>query len=312
MKHSDRLGNDDRSIAARNKLKHIHWIYGLEEYFNVVDDTHLDLFLSIKCAVMYGNKWDIRDLVLAEMKKDITDNQAEMYVNTILQALLIDDYVIPSHDILQYINHCIDDEFISRLTSWSAAWGEIDNLSDHFSRGQMLSKFWMLSELNKLNFDPASVVLYGGWYSTISYFILNNYDRIRALHSFDIDATIARAANEFNCTSHDVGIFKAVTADVTELQWDCNKLLHDGSELAVDLLINTSCEHMDDTWFDNIPIGNNTLIVLQTNDYFDNDQHTNCVVSVEEALNKYKMSEVLFSGEYNTDLYNRFMIIGRK
>jgi hypothetical protein len=67
---------------------------------------------------------------------------------------------------------------------------------------------------------------------------------------------------------------------------------------------------MNDDWFYNLPDGQ--FVVLQTNNYFENEQHTNCVSSVDEALAKYKFSEVYFSGELDTQLYNRFMIIGKK
>ena len=66
---------------------------------------------------------------------------------------------------------------------------------------------------------------------------------------------------------------------------------------------------MDDTWFDNIPDSDDTLIVIQTNDCADN---INCVRDLPEALTKYNLKEVLFSGEQSTQLYNRFMIIGIK
>ena len=51
---------------------------------------------------------------------------------------------------------------------------------------------------------------------------------------------------------------------------------------------------------------------IQTNDYFGNKQHVNCVGGVNEAKAKYPMTEVLYEGEIDTHLYNRFMLIGIK
>ena len=38
----------------------------------------------------------------------------------------------------------------------------------------------------------------------------------------------------------------------------------------------------------------------------------NCVHGIEEAKAKYPMKEVLYEGEIDTHLYNRFMLIGEK
>ena len=67
---------------------------------------------------------------------------------------------------------------------------------------------------------------------------------------------------------------------------------------------------MNEDWFHNLP--NGTLVCLQTNNYFDNEQHVNCVENLNKAIEKYPMSEVLYSGEIDTHLYQRYMIIGEK
>lgn len=79
---------------------------------------------------------------------------------------------------------------------------------------------------------------------------------------------------------------------------------------SVNLVINTSCEHMDTTWFDNLPEG--TFVVLQQNDYFENEQHMNCCKDLEDVKKKYPMQSIHYEGELDTNLYNRFMIIGVK
>ncbi len=78
----------------------------------------------------------------------------------------------------------------------------------------------------------------------------------------------------------------------------------------INCVINTSCEHMDNTWFENLPSG--TFVVLQTNDYFSNPQHSNCCKDLEEVKSKYPMQSISYEGELDTHLYNRFMLIGIK
>ena len=78
----------------------------------------------------------------------------------------------------------------------------------------------------------------------------------------------------------------------------------------IDVVVNTSCEHMDNTWYENLPDG--TFVILHQNDYFDNEQHVNCCKDVEDAKKKYPMQSVYYEGELDTYLYNRFMLIGVK
>jgi len=78
----------------------------------------------------------------------------------------------------------------------------------------------------------------------------------------------------------------------------------------VDLVVNTSCEHMNNQWFEDLPDGQ--LVVLHQNDYFDNEQHVNCCRDLNDVKKKYPMSELYYEGELDTYLYNRFMLIGRK
>ena len=111
------------------------------------------------------------------------------------------------------------------------------------------------------------------------------------------------------------GRFIPVTQDVTKIKWNEKTMtytnhLKQETEEQVNMVVNTSCEHMDLTWYNNLPKG--TFVVLQTNDYFTNPQHSNCCKDLEEAKSKYPMQSIMYEGELDTDLYNRFMLIGIK
>jgi hypothetical protein len=84
----------------------------------------------------------------------------------------------------------------------------------------------------------------------------------------------------------------------------------DYNDIPINLVVNTSCEHMDNSWYENLPMGK--VVVLHTNDYFSNPQHMNCCEDVEAAKVKYPMSEIYYEGALDTQLYNRFMLIGKK
>jgi len=143
---------------------------------------------------------------------------------------------------------------------------------------------------------------------------------LTSVRSFDIDQYCAPMADTLNRLSvKDGWQFKASTLDVNSISYDnfaYDTLKYDGTAQRVtdtaDTIINTSCDHMgsDRTWWDSIP--SDRLIILQNNDWFENDQHNNSVNDLAEFAKMYPMRELLFSGELDCTLYKRFMLIGRK
>ena len=80
-----------------------------------------------------------------------------------------------------------------------------------------------------------------------------------------------------------------------------------------DIAINTSCEHLTqeqyDKWLSLIKPG--TKIVLQSNNYFDLDEHVRCANSIEEFIQQSKIY-VAYVGKFETPKYDRYMIIGHQ
>lgn len=300
-----------------------HWLNGLEEYFNVTDQKYNQSKIHrIKQSLVDGNPYAIRELMLDEIKRGENEN-TQSFVKLIMHKLFEDETIeLTNRKILKYISHCIDDEFIAKISAWSIKWGDKTNLTDHFSRGQMKSKFWLISELNNLDLVPENVAIYGGWYATIAHFLFYNWgDDLQKVRNFEIDPLAIAISDNFNYEQYNQSWrFKATVSDVSTIKWNEWKQLsyvvknrkgeNQHETLDPDLIINTSCEHMDNSWFKNIPEGK--LVALQTNDYFSNEQHVNCCHDLTEAKEKYQFSKIYYSGTLDTGLYNRFMIIGRK
>jgi hypothetical protein len=224
----------------------------------------------------------------------------------------------------------------------------LPDLGDFLSRGQVKSKLWMVTELAKVVEGPlGNVVFYGGWYNFMAFFLFTMFD-VKKIYSIDVDDSVIEPCKVLYRSEHDADRFIPVTADVSTIEWNNNTLHYlnqtmrtniiekfwktkeesirqfdtDVTQLAdeerwgwtelddMQIVINTSCEHMNNEWFENIPKGK--LVILQTNDYFDNPQHSNCCKDLEDAKAKYPMQDILYIGELDTQLYNRFMIIGIK
>lgn len=303
--------------------KKYHWINGLDEYLTRIDSPHLDKFTTLRNAIFYGNPYKIKELLLDEISRGNT-GLSEEFCNIILHGHIDWTKWLTHKKLINYFAHCIDEPLFSTINAWSDRYGgDVVNVNDHFSRGQVQSKIWMLDELEKIveNKQMGNVLMYGGWYNTFAYFLFERF-AVDKIYSLDLDPNCWEVADNFNAQQcyKENWRFKASTVDVNQLKWSEGRTVTfpvDRPQLSPttvtfkpNIVINTSCEHMSDEWFYNLPDG--MPVCLQTNDYFDNDQHSNCVSGVNEARLKYRFSDIVYAGELETYLYKRFTLIGIK
>lgn len=190
---------------------------------------------------------------------------------------------------------------------------------DAFSKGQMLSKKWLINNLIELNEDLGTVFICAGWYGLLGSFLLETDLNIEKIVSFDIDPSCADIADDFNRTwVTDNWKFKASTIDILKIEYPTTYKVKksDGTictrQAMPDTIINTSCEHIHkfDEWYDKIP--QQTLVVLQSNNYVEIEDHVNCSTNLSSFSESAPMRMVMFEGEMELEKYTRFMKIGRK
>jgi len=314
------LSEDGTHVINHQLGQNLHWMHGIEEYLNYIKHEQCDLYFEMKRAIMYGNIWHIKTCLQIEVGRGniaLTDD----FLNILLSYYTGYEYVT-HRKCLQYVAHCIDDDYIKKMSSWSIKWEARANLNEHFSRGQMKSKCWMVEKLGEVFPESylGTVVHYGGWYATVAKNIFQKFG-VKNYYNIEVDQNCIEISDDFNYKQYqDNWKFKSILADVNDVKYKEDnsfdiqiKNINEDmvpTNIKPDLIINTSCEHMNEDWFHNLP--NGTLVCLQTNNYFDNEQHVNCVENLNKAIEKYPMSEVLYSGEIDTHLYQRYMIIGEK
>ncbi len=247
---------------------------------------------SIFRLVNDQNKEDLRKLILED--------------NTWTLWPILDEYV--------------DTQFVAAFKSFFVNDTTINN--DCFSRGQLSSKLWLIKELKKVKKDLGTVYLCAGWYATLATMLFENGFKVDKIRSFDIDPTCVDIAEVFNKPWFvENWKFKALTADIydidyNEYTWQFWSNLNNRMSYPItdvpDTIINTSTEHLGKfaEWYDKIPEGK--LVVLQSNNYFEIEDHVNCSASLEEFSNKAPMTEILYEGELELPKYKRFMKIGIK
>ena len=198
-------------------------------------------------------------------------------------------------------------------------------LTDALSRGQLRSKIWVSDTVNDLDIDLGDMVyVCAGWYGVLPA-ILFERNKVEAIRSFDIDASCSLPAETLNRSyTQDDWKFKASTMDVNNLiytgEFMYETLKYNGDKETITdgeptCVINTSCEHIEDftSWWDTIPKG--MLVIMQNNDFDDEDEHDHAddtVSSLEEFAKRLNVSETLYEGTLALDKYNRYMVIGIK
>jgi len=181
-------------------------------------------------------------------------------------------------------------------------------LGNAWNFNQITGKRWLVETLaTYLPHDVRKIILLGGWYGVLATLLLDHpaYANIK-LSSLDIDPSCEDIARSVNRHWVEQNRFEALTSDMHD--FDYSRWM--GSEPGV--IINTSCEHIENfsDWFDSLPVG--PLLVLQSNDYFSCDEHINCVNTLEEFKAQAPLRELEFSDGLKLKKYTRFMLIGRK
>ena len=171
---------------------------------------------------------------------------------------------------------------------------------DAFWAGQLKSKEWLIRELRKNVKQFVSIDIHGGWVGVLASMIFQSTIPVKNIRSIDIDPTCEETATMMNKGEEISGKFKAVTANMCNIRSDA------------DVIINTSCEHITqdeyDLWLSGLPY--NSLLVLQSNNY-DIPEHVRWAHSLKE-FEEQSHIDVIWSGELKTQLYTRYMIIGKQ
>jgi len=173
---------------------------------------------------------------------------------------------------------------------------------DAFWSGQLKSKELLIEALSmqfSVKDDPVSIEIHGGWVGVLASMLFQSNIPIKRIYSLDIDPTCEPIATMMNKGEEIAGRFTASTGDM------CNLISF------VDVVINTSCEHITQEQYETWLSKRNTdqILVLQSNNY-QIPEHVRTADSLE-TFKEQSHINVLWAGELELPLYNRYMIIGK-
>ena len=177
-----------------------------------------------------------------------------------------------------------------------------DRIKHSFSYSQMTCKQWIDDELGKFGIKFKNAAIIGGWWCHMLGYVINKHADYMC--NYEIDPACIKLSKRFNKHRDN---FTAVEKDIfTDGLW--KKHLEKGE---VDLVINTSCEHMAPMKMMKDKFVS-PLYVLQSTDEEEYRDHINIVHSAEELAEQADIKHPIYTGKLELENgMNRFMVIGR-
>ena len=178
-----------------------------------------------------------------------------------------------------------------------------------FSPSQEKSKRWLVENLNDFSSDISKnkfidIAIIGSWYGFLTYIIKQDlqFKLISEITCYDVDDTAKKIARLILGNPDRVNFMTRNIDDV------------DFSQQRFNIIINTSCEHMNDNQLHNWLFNTRpkTTCVMQSTDKPARD-HCNTVENINDFVNKFSehfSKHECFTLDFNN--YSRFMIIGTK
>jgi hypothetical protein len=280
---------------SESSLGALHWLHGLEDYFEFTGDLHAKQYVRFMLSLLYNNNPVIK----------VTDNGSmEEFIHTLRK--FVNNTLVES--IQKYYRNKDQDPKV---------------LEDAFSRGQVNSKIWLAKELAKIKKEFSNIHILAGWFGQLIHYLdaagitfekarIVDLDPNACLVSdtiFNLDKLTNFKVKSVNSSIDDLNITSTgITCNIKSMQSSYDE------KLETQLIINSSSEHMTDDWFFKLKFKELTcdpIVVIQSNNLFDIPEHVNCVHSVEHMKKKFPMREILYEGELQLKGYKRFMLIGR-
>lgn len=297
----------------------LNCVRGLSSYFDFTNDYVAKLFVDQLISVYYSeNKANsVKNLCLSD-----TGDTSEKLSRFNFYFKLLEDKPIDFVETVSVMRKRLPNvPILDIFHRYGRAGYDMEALADAFSRGQVLSKIWLVTELAKIQKDFKMIHVHAGWMGQIRLYLDQvdiNYDKMRI---FDIDPIAMKLSDKvFNNELLENWKVKSAYFDIT----DTEQLYRTGYEYKCadtvieksipDCVISTSCEHFSDNWYHKLKIkseGWGNLIAIQTNNFHSIEDHINTVHSLDEMKMKYPMDKLLYEGELELNGYTRYMLIGK-
>jgi hypothetical protein len=188
--------------------------------------------------------------------------------------------------IIQTIYNKIDDEQILDIIH--------STNDDHIKckewlASELIMKFWMI--------ENPKILVGGGWTGLMAHLLSETFKNANSILSVDL------------LQHHkDIG-----TQIFPHIKFDTNNVF-EYSLQDFDIFVSTSVEHFNREELQFFLKGKpeNVICALQSNNWYDIEDHTNCSDTLEEFIEYLPLKKIIYSGSKKIrDTYDRFLVIGQ-
>jgi hypothetical protein len=171
-----------------------------------------------------------------------------------------------------------------------------NNLRDCLSSGQLLSKLWCLQEIENLRNTKGLVLSkihhLGCWHGLLSKYL--KAENVVLVEKDENSLNLASLINPRALKVLEDALIYCKNYTVEE----------------TDCILNTSCEHMEDSWVEYLKP--KTLVIAQSTNFSLGEGHINVKNSLCEFQQSLNLSTLSYCGVLEFPMYDRYMIIGYK
>lgn len=188
-------------------------------------------------------------------------------------------------------------DYLTNISSALSHGVNVSDFADSLSHTQYTSKKWLVDVLSQQDYtsNPAILIL-GGWYGSYLVPMLNKALNPSKIYFNDINTDCLEVAKRLHRGSN--------------IEFHHFDATHESFNRYVDIIINTSCEHMH-SYEHMLQRDSSCLFVLQTCDNINDPGHINTSASTNDFLDKLQLRKVNYVGRRSLGHKNRFMVIGR-
>lgn len=290
-----------------NKPNIDSWIFGLEKFFQFKREQEKSDFIRSLMHLKYYNKedrpWALVKLLSLDSKRFPEIGRDDRW-GSYTSMMISEDLSIDT--IFWLMSTLWENDLLIKELHYLFNHSEKTISNDLFSKDQVLSKIWMSEILDKFISEPISVLLVGGWYAQHRWYLNNS--NVKNIVNVDLDSNAIAASTAMAEIAGDS--YQGIVGDINDILQEGGTIEANGTTMQFDLVVNTSGEHMDETWFSKLVPGQRTL--LQTNNMFGMNGHVNCAESLADVNKKYPLKRTDFAGQLSMVHGNRYMVLGSK
>lgn len=191
--------------------------------------------------------------------------------------------MINDGDVLRIIDNFTNDKIVKQI---------INSVNDN----QKKCKKWLIDKSKRFikNYQSPKICIAAGWYGHLASMLLDYTDQ--PITSFDIDEQCKTIGKKFYKNKN----IKFVISDIKD--FDCSSF---------DIVICTSCEHIEQKTINSFlsKRKNNSLVILQSNNYYKIKDHINCRDSLKDFIDDYVHHKPKYYNQLEMKEYNRYMVI---